>query len=181
MEPSKLDGDLHEKLADLDIVDLEQSSASKEPPISPRILRKRKSPDIKISTNRRVSMKPRKNNFVTESANSKQIEALYLNKKFKKTMSQTLETIYEEPKPNNSEPNGLIGGRKIKRLLTFQIGSHYTKDKIKRRREKIKRLLGNKSFLNRKKIPMNVFLKTIEESGLNDVSHLESHETITVQ
>lgn len=138
-----------------------------------RVLRKRKSimPESKAS-NRRVCMKPRKR-IMTENANPKQIEALYLNKTVK-TVSQTLETIYEEPKSDNSEEPSLLGGRRVKRLLTFQLGRQYTKDKIKKRRAKIKKLLGNKTFLNRKKIPMQAFLKNIECLELDETVQCES-------
>lgn len=163
-------------MAHLDIMEVNETSVEKVKcePTNSRVLRKRKSlaPEPTKSSNRRVSMKPRKH-IVTENANSKQIEALYLNKKIK-TLSQTLETIYEEPKPNSPDTSNYIGGRKIKRLLTFQIGSQYTKEKIKKRRAKIKKLLGNKSFVNRKKIPMNVFLKTIECLELDEVIPTES-------
>ncbi|XP_028163471.1 uncharacterized protein LOC114355023 isoform X2 [Ostrinia furnacalis] len=154
-------------MAHLDIMEVDESNIDsfEEKPqtneVTSRVLRKRKSlmPEINRSSNRRVSMKPRKH--MTENANPKQIEALYLNKKVK-AVSQTLETIYEEPKTDNNLSETFIGGRKVKRLLTFQLGNQYTKEKIKKRRAKIKKLLGNKSFLNRKKIPMQVFLKTIE-------------------
>lgn len=159
-------------MAHLSIMEIDETNEPSIPNVpesSTRLLRKRKSlaPEPSKSTNRRVSMKPRKHSF-TESANPKQIEALYLNKKIK-TLTQTLETIYEEPKSSSSDSTEqLIGNRKVKRLLTFQIGSN-TKDKIKKRRAKIKKLLGNKSFLNRKKIPMDVFLKTIECLELDEV------------
>lgn len=148
------------------VEDIEEKSEVLELPS--RVLRKRKCKP----SNRRVSMKPSKR-IMTENANPKQIEALYLNKKVK-SLSQTLETIYEEPKAQNSETEVLIGGRKIKRLLTFQLGNQYTKEKIKKRRAKIKKLLGNKSYLNRKKIPMQVFLKTIECLELDEVIKTET-------
>lgn len=175
----RLVSELPNKMAHLDIMGIGDNNVNNvtPEPTSSRVLRKRKSfaPEATKSSNRRVSMKPRKHN-TSENANPKQIEALYLNKKIK-TTTQTLETIYEEPKSSNNESNTFIGGRKIKRLLTFQIGSQYTKEKIKKRRAKIKKLLGNKSFVNRKKIPMNVFLKTIECLELDEVIHTES-ETI---
>lgn len=156
-------------MAGLDIMEIDCSAPDEnpEPLHSPksqsRVLRKRKSLAVESTTkpsNRRVSMKPRKR-IITENANPKQIEALYLNKTVK-TVSQTLETIYEEPRTDNNPSSSLMGGRKVKRLLTFQLGNQYTKEKIKKRRAKIKKLLGNKSFLNRKKMPMQVFLKNIE-------------------
>lgn len=167
-------------MAHLDLMEVDESSADSEenrsqvPELTSRVLRKRKSimPETSKSSNRRVSMKPSKR-IMTENANSKQIEALYLNKKVK-SLSQTLETIYEEPKTQNNETDVFIGGRKVKRLLTFQLGNQYTKDKIKKRRAKIKKLLGNKSFLNRKKIPMQVFLKTIECLELDEVVQTET-------
>nr|XP_026494972.1 uncharacterized protein LOC113399913 [Vanessa tameamea] len=176
MEASGLVSELPTKMAHLDIMEIgENIDANVEPETTnSRVLRKRKPfvPEPSKSSNRRVSMKPRKHN-ITENANSKQIEALYLNKKIK-SLTQTLETIYEEPKPSTAESETYIGGRKIKRLLTFQIGSQYTKEKIKKRRAKIKKLLGNKTFVNRKKIPMHVFLKTIECLELDEVIHSES-------
>ncbi|XP_013194975.1 uncharacterized protein LOC106138385 [Amyelois transitella] len=173
MEECKVDTDLPLKMAHLDIMEIDEvSSSAQESKGSEvtRVLRKRKSllPEINKSSNRRVNMKPRKHVTMIENANPKQIEALYLNKKVK-ALSQTLETIYEEPKTDNSDNETLIGGRKVKRLLTFQLGSQYTKEKIKKRRAKIKKLLGNKSFMNRKKIPMQVFLKTIECLDLDEV------------
>jgi hypothetical protein len=164
-------------MAHLDIMEVDETNTEVAPDKSSsseqtsRVLRKRKSLMPEISRNRRVSMKPRKH--MTENANSKQIEALYLNKKVK-TLSQTLETIYEEPKTDNTTTENLIGGRKVKRLLTFQIGNQYTKEKIKKRRAKIKKMLGNKSYLNRKRIPMHVFLKTIECLELDETVQSET-------
>lgn len=146
---------------------------SEVPELNTRVLRKRRSlmPEAIKPSNRRVSMKPRKR-ILTENANPKQIEALYLNKKVN-TTSQTLETIFEEPKTNNTTET-FIGGRKVKRLLTFQLGNQYTKEKIKKRRAKIKKMLGNRSYLNRKKIPMQVFLNTIECLQLDEPIQTES-------
>lgn len=160
-------------MASLDIMEVkgtttEKSEMSSDNIIqqSSRLLRKRKSVAVENkSLNRRVSMKPRKR-LVAECASTKQIEALYLNKTTQST-SNTLETIFEEPKTENNENQTKIGGRKIKRLLTFPLGSQYTKDKIKKRRAKIKKFLGNK-FLNRKKIPMQVFLNTIDSLELDE-------------
>lgn len=180
-----MDTDLPNRMAHLDIMEVNEPSLNSSdekmdlPDLSKRVLRKRKSlgNEISKSTNRRVNMKPRKHTL-PESANRKQIEALYLNKNVK-TLSQTLETIYEEPKTEeNSNNHNLIGGKKVKRLLTFQLGSQYTKEKIKKRRAKIKKLLGNKSFLNRKKIPMQVFLETIECLELDEVIKTET-STVT--
>ncbi|KAM3963141.1 uncharacterized protein ACR2FA_002902 [Aphomia sociella] len=178
MDTYKVDAELPNKMAHLDIMEIDETSIEAIPEKLeiaelPRVLRKRKSlaTEITKSSNRRVNMKPRKH--MTENANPKQIEALYLNKKVK-ALSQTLETIYEEPKTENSNNETLIGARKVKRLLTFQLGNQYTKDKIKKRRAKIKKLLGNKSFLNRKKIPMQVFLKTIECLELDEVVQTET-------
>lgn len=165
-------------MADLGLMEVEETTQTQEDSkisdIQSRVLRKRKSvvPEIKKSTNRRVSMKPRKHTS-TENANPKKIEAIYLNKKVK-SLSQTLETIYEEPKTDENSSETLIGGRKVKRLLTFQLGNQYTKEKIKKRRAKIKKLLGNKTFLNRKKISMQVFLKTIECLELDETVQSET-------
>ncbi|XP_047988714.1 uncharacterized protein LOC125228259 [Leguminivora glycinivorella] len=169
MEPSREACELPTEMAKLDIMEVDEESSRETQVSAARVLRKRKSltPEVSKPSNRRVSMRPRKHHIMTENANPKQIEALYLNKKVK-TLSQTLETIYEDPKPNN-ETETLIGGRKVKRLLTFQLGNQYTKDKIKKRRAKIKKLLGSRAFLNRKKIPMKVFLETINSLELDEV------------
>lgn len=174
----RFDIELPCKMAHLDIMEIDEPvlDVPKEkcvvPDLPSRVLRKRKSlaTDIPKSSNRRVSMKPRKH-LMTENTNPKQIEALYLNKKVK-SLSQTLETIYEEPKIQ-SETETLVSGRKVKRLLTFQLGNQYTKEKIKKRRAKIKKMFGNKSYLNRKKIPMKVFLKTIECLELDEAVQTE--------
>ncbi|XP_022120436.1 uncharacterized protein LOC110996870 [Pieris rapae] len=178
MEKAKSDTELPNKLADLKLMETQ----SEETESTTRVLRKRKqtSPENK-STNRRVSMKPRKHIPVTETGNSKQIESIYLNNKIKKTSSQTLETIFEEPKNGNTDCNNVMSRRKVKRLLTFHLGSHYTKDKIKRRREKIKKLRGN-AFLSRKRIPMDVVLETLEalQSDEETSTKNKTTESVTV-
>lgn len=163
--------DLPNKMAHLDIMAVDDECEKTEeknsvPELPARVLRKRKSltPDSSKPSNRRVCMKPRKH-IITE--NSKQIEAVYLNKKIK-PLCRTLETIYEEPKNLSNGTETLIGERKVKRVLTFQLGNKFTKEKIKKRRDKIKKLLGNKTFLNRKKIPMEVFLKSIQCDELDE-------------
>lgn len=175
MEHSRVECELPTKMAHLDIMEVDELNTDVPKintpvlELSPRVLRKRKSlmPEKSKPSNRRVNMKPRKH-VVAENANPKQIEALYLNKTVK-SLSQTLETIYEEPKAESGDTEAVIGARKVKRLLTFQLGNQYTKEKIKKRRAKIKKLLGNKSYLNRKKIPMTVFLKTIECLELDEI------------
>lgn len=167
---SSNDPDLPEQMANLDL--MEVTDANKEAgdsiaePTARRILRKRKSLaiDEPKKSNRRVNMKPRKH-LQPDCANTKQIEALYLNKTVK-TTSQTLETIYEETMSEN-ETVTFIGGRKLKRVLTFPLGSQYTKEKLRKRRAKIKKLFGNK-YINRKKIPMEVVLETIGHLDLDE-------------
>ncbi|XP_077286310.1 uncharacterized protein LOC143911330 isoform X2 [Arctopsyche grandis] len=130
-----------------------------------RTLRKRPSPNKNSTvTNRRVIMKPKKiqQNPVTEE----DLKKLYSNTKVK-TVSQKLETIFEEPKAVNNTLL-FIGGTKIKRSLKFQDSNIHTKEKIKKRRSKIKRLLGNKNFANRKKISMQAFLKTLQNLEADD-------------
>lgn len=130
-----------------------------------RTLRKRPSPNKNSTvTNRRVIMKPKKiqQNPVTEE----DLKKLYSNTKVK-TVSQKLETIFEEPQAVNNTLL-FIGGTKIKRSLKFQDSNIHTKEKIKKRRSKIKRLLGNKNFANRKKISMQAFLKTLQNLEADD-------------
>ncbi|XP_068629484.1 protein tantalus [Battus philenor] len=179
-----MDSELPIIMASLDIMEVKESdldASNREESITattPRVLRKRKPLTVETTkvSNRRVSMQPRKRNV--KDSNPKEIEALYLNKKVK-SLSQTLETIYEEPKTSLGSDT-IVKGKKVKRLLTFQLGSHYTKEKIRKRRAKIKKLLGNKSFLNRKRIPMKVFLQTIECLDLDEVIHTNT-ETQTIE
>lgn len=128
-----------------------------------RTLRKRPTP-VKTVTNRRVIMKPKKivHNIVSEE----DVKKLYSNAN-SKTVSQKLETIFEEPKAVNNTVL-LIGGTKIKRSLKFRESSLNTKEKIKKRRSKIKRFLGNKNFANRKKVSMQAFLKTLQNLDTDD-------------
>lgn len=112
-------------------------------------------------TNRRVIQKPRKRE-INISMTEEEIRNYYCNQKVKRT-SNTLETILEEPKSDGSCSTTIfLGSRKIKRSLSFPVGTRHTKEKIKRRRSKIKRLLGSKNFLNRKKLSMQTFIKNLQ-------------------
>ncbi|XP_077286309.1 uncharacterized protein LOC143911330 isoform X1 [Arctopsyche grandis] len=178
MSTSRSDCELPSKMASLDLWDStkaevnpsavneeETSDKNSSENSTRRTLRKRPSPNKNSTvTNRRVIMKPKKiqQNPVTEE----DLKKLYSNTKVK-TVSQKLETIFEEPKAVNNTLL-FIGGTKIKRSLKFQDSNIHTKEKIKKRRSKIKRLLGNKNFANRKKISMQAFLKTLQNLEADD-------------
>lgn len=165
----RLDSELPIKMASLDIWEASSNSAAMEEERSlsggtgvRRSARKTHKPQSPGAvTNRRVILKPRKRELKM-SLTEEEIRNLYCNQKVKKT-SNTLETILEEPKADGScSTTMFLGSRKIKRSLSFPVGKLYTKEKIKRRRSKIKRLLGSKNFLNRKKLSMQTFIKNLQ-------------------
>lgn len=128
-------------------------------------------------TNRRVILKPRKRELKI-SMTEEEIRNFYCNQKVKRT-SNTLETILEEPKADGSCSTTIfLGSRKIKRSLSFPVGTPHTKEKIRRRRSKIKRLLGSKNFLNRKRLSMQTFIKNLQTLDPDEPINSSLLETI---
>lgn len=79
-------------------------------------------------------------------------------------MTECLETIYEEP-VTNKKGELLLTGRKLKRSITFNPGSgeEISKGKIKKRRDRIKKKLGNNFKLKMKK------LNQVKSMNMSDV------------
>lgn len=92
-----------------------------------------------------------------------------------KLKSTLLETIFEDEDDddgldddtNTSAADGgvgsqvqLIGNRKIKRCLSFAVGSHPTKTLVLKRRKRIQTVLGGKP--KTKKISMDTFMKKLK-------------------
>ncbi|CAH0394037.1 unnamed protein product [Bemisia tabaci] len=82
----------------------------------------------------------------------------------KRRMTECLETIYEEP-VTNKKGELLLTGRKLKRSITFNPGSgeEISKGKIKKRRDRIKKKLGNNFKLKMKK------LNQVKSMNMSDV------------
>ncbi|XP_055377077.1 protein tantalus [Condylostylus longicornis] len=106
------------------------------------------------------------------------IKKLYIQsgKKLGRFKPSNLETIFEEPiHVTNSNEQGLLGKRKLKRSLSCSDGLNITKATIKNRRQKIKRLFGKRFAL--KKINLAEFKEKLNSSmeeweDLNDNSEI---------
>lgn len=122
-------------------------------------------------TNRRVITKPKKNtksgtvNPITEN----EIRKFYLNQKMSKLKSTLLETIFEDDVEDEEDSYNaddvsnqvkLIGNRKIKRCLSFTVGSHPTKTLVQKRRKRIQTVMGGKQKTN--KMSMDTFMKKLK-------------------
>jgi len=185
MENIRLDSELPIKMASLDIWEgssnaavMEEERTHSEGSGIRRSGRKTIKPQSTGGvTNRRVILKPRKRELKI-SMTEEELRSFYCNQKVKRT-SNTLETILEEPKADGSCSTTIfLGSRKIKRSLSFPVGSRHTKEKIKRRRSKIKRLLGSKNFLNRKKLSMQNFIKKLQTLDPDEPINASLLETI---
>lgn len=126
-------------------------------------------------TNRRVISKPKKNTKAgtVNPATENEIRKFYMNQKMSKLKSTLLETIFENEEEDGSNDAdvvssqlNLIGNRKIKRCLSFSVGSHPTKTLVLKRRKRIQTVLGGKP--KTKKMSMDTFMKklnAIQESN----------------
>lgn len=127
-------------------------------------------------TNRRVITKPKKNtkSGAVNPTTENEIRKFYLNRKMAKLKSTLLETIFEDDDEEEDSCNAddvasqvkLIGNKKIKRCLSFAVGSHPTKTLVQKRRKRIQNVLGGKP--KTKRISMDTFmkkLKAIQESN----------------
>lgn len=96
------------------------------------------------------------------------IRKIYLNKKLTKFRPSSLETIFEEPLPSQSdaieelENVRLIGARKIRRSLSCSDGFKLNKTLVNKRRAKIKKTFGRRFAL--KKISLEEFLDKLNSS-----------------
>lgn len=170
-------------LLEIDMVPTENTDTNSETSLSPTLTPRRMSlrrnsdmgPNNLHRTNRRVISKPKKNtkSCTVNPSTEKEIRKFYLNQKMSRLKSTLLETIFEdegEDESNNADDMSgqvtLIGSRKIKRCLSFTVGSHPTKTLVQKRRKRIQSVLGGKP--KTKKISMDMFmkkLKSIQESN----------------
>lgn len=170
-------------LLEIDMLPNENSdtnSSSLSSPTSRRISTRRSSSasaDSLHRTNRRVITKPKKNlkSCLANPTTENEIRKFYLNQKMSKLKSTLLETIFEDQNEEDSfsaddvpgQATTVIGNRKIKRCLSFTIGSHPTKTLVQKRRKRIQTVLGGKP--KTKKISMAMFMKKLEAmQGTND-------------
>ncbi|XP_014203462.1 protein tantalus [Copidosoma floridanum] len=131
-----------------------------------RSLRKRKPRDLDdINLNRRCSLRPRKRSY-EEMETEDQIKGYYLDKTIKKH-TNSLETIFEEQEDLTPPPNHM-SSKRFKRMIQFT--TEPTRSKIKKRKEKVKKIFGSKlNFKKRKYVSMNTLLNKL--NGLQkDVS-----------
>nr|XP_014100180.1 protein tantalus [Bactrocera oleae] len=100
------------------------------------------------------------------------IRKIYCNKKLKSFRPTCLETIFEDPQPEQRRGNDavaacnsalrLIGLRKIRRSLSCSDGLNTNKTLIKQRRAKIKKAFGRRSAC--KKISLHDFIDRLNKS-----------------
>lgn len=113
------------------------------------------------SSKRRVVKNPRKRkNPASVDSIAHGIKEYYLCKKIKR-MPNSFETIFEEPVLQKNKVV-TIGAKKQKRLLVF---NNTLKEKLKNRRNKIKKQLPSQGFLKRKRVTMEFFLEKMEAAS----------------
>ncbi|XP_014224935.1 protein tantalus [Trichogramma pretiosum] len=120
-----------------------------------RSSRKRKPVDhLDMSAlNRRCNTRPRKRTF-SEMESEEQIKEYYLDKTVKKH-TNSLETIFEEKEDSNQTTN-CMSAKRFKRMIQFN--SQPTESKLKKRRDKIKKIFGSKIGFKKKKVSMQSLL-----------------------
>lgn len=121
-------------------------------------------------TNRRVISKPKKNTKSCNPTTENEIRKFYLNQKMTKLKSTLLETIFEDDGEDESNDAAddddassqvkLVGNKKIKRCLSFAVGSHPTKTLVQKRRKRIQTVLGGKP--KTKRVSMDTFMKKLK-------------------
>lgn len=151
---------------------------------------RRKSADMALHRlNRRVIKKPKKN-IIFSSTNEKDIRKYYLSNKLTNYKPTNLETIFEEePNENQSHTtdtkncstssssdksvttkrlHSFMGGRKLRRSISFSDGLNIPKSTIQTRRKRIKRLFGRP--LKLEKISMDAFLTHLRSFGYDTMT-----------
>lgn len=143
------------------LINEKQENPQEENHTKPRYPTRRR---IQIDYQKRPEMKNLKKKKIDPKDN--EIESIYLSKRVKRLPS-TLETIFEEPK-EGSKNVLFMSTRKFKRVLNFDGILNGNKDNMKtrKRRLKAKKLKSSMSFLNRKKLSLEI-LK--EKLGVIDV------------
>lgn len=120
-----------------------------------------------LGIKRRTIMKPTKRvkaNEDFQKLKPADIKKIYLNKKLTNFRPSSLETIYEETSTtyNERDCSSLMGGRKIKRSLSFSDGFRCSKTLVNKRRAKIKKTFGKRFAL--KKISLEEFITKLNNS-----------------
>ncbi|XP_001599705.1 protein tantalus [Nasonia vitripennis] len=158
---------LPEVVASLKMLAVDIPEEDEVSPTNPRrSLRKRVPRNLDFSTlNRRCSLKPKKRSF-SEMENEEQIKEYYLDKTVKKH-TNSLETIFEE-KEDSSQSTNCMSVKRFKRMIQFT--PEPTDSKIKKRREKIRKVFGSKiNYRKRRNVSMQALLDKL--NGLqNDLS-----------
>lgn len=105
----------------------------------------------------RCSLRPKKRTF-SEMHNEDQIKEYYLDKTVKKH-TNSLETIFEE-REDSSHTTTSMSVKRFKRMIQFS--SAPTDSKLKKRREKVKRVFGSKlSSKKKRNVSMQAFLERL--------------------
>ncbi|XP_015515583.1 uncharacterized protein [Neodiprion pinetum] len=107
--------------------------------VTKRVFRKRiPRTDMSVTANRRCSQKPRKRRY-SEMEGDADITGYYLDKNLQLSPKK-LETILEE-RTGPGESSVLIGAKKFKRMIEFQVEP--TASKLKKRRARVKKVFGS--------------------------------------
>ncbi|PSN44731.1 hypothetical protein C0J52_20349 [Blattella germanica] len=161
-------------MASLEIEDVQKikeqkvESPCEEKPVSiSRSLRKRNTPiPTQQPSKRRCSLRPRK---LIMSENTEDTKECFIRKKCRPVNVKTLATIYEEPVVQKDGATVHIGQRKLRKINFNTI----TKDKIKKRKAKIKKVLTNKCP-KKNRLTMEAFLARL--NGLMNTSNCNNGE-----
>ena len=114
-----------------------------------------------IIFNCRCSLRPKKRTFA-DMETEEQIKEYYLDKTVKKH-TNSLETIFEE-KDDLTQTTICMSVKRFKRM--FEFSREPTDSKLKKRREKVKRIFGSKiNYKKNKSIPMQALLDKL--SGID--------------
>ncbi|XP_011494829.1 PREDICTED: uncharacterized protein LOC105359821 [Ceratosolen solmsi marchali] len=128
-----------------------------------RSLRARKPANVNLEIlTRRCTLRPKKRVF-SEMHNEDQIREYYLDKTVKK-YANSLETIFEE-KDDMSQTTTYMSAKRFKRMIQFT--PEPTDSKLKKRRDKVKKVFGSKvNYRKRRKISIQALLDKL--NGLHN-------------
>ncbi|KAJ8680207.1 hypothetical protein QAD02_015994 [Eretmocerus hayati] len=157
------------KMLSVDIPDRDQEETT----TLRRSLRARKPRNIDLSNlNRRCSLRPKKRSFA-DMENEDQIKEYYLDKTVKKH-TNSLETIFEE-REDPSHTTSYMSAKRFKRMIQFT--TEPTDSKLKKRKERIKRVFGSKiNYRKRRCVPMQTLLDKL--SNLQNEAAQNSSATL---
>lgn len=72
-----------------------------------------------------------------------------------------METIFEEKEGFTSSASGGMSNKRFKRMLQFDMQP--SESKLKKRRDKIKKIFGSLNYKKKRKVPMQVLLEKLNE------------------